>query len=151
MSHDVSMVRAKLRAALDKIGKSNGPACPPTDSNIDGELHELFITAECAAYWKTRHEKAKTSAMAVAMTPDELHDMVTRVSDNMVGESIMAASGDLYAMTLDLNKPALRLNSTALKSSLQIDYGLSLQQVNDAFADCSDYSAPAKKMKVVNK
>jgi hypothetical protein len=151
MSHDVTMVRAKLRAALDKIGKSNGHACPETKSNIDPALHELFIASEAASYWKKRHDDAKAAAMDIATTPAELDVIVTRVTDNMVGESHVLADGDLYMMTLDLNKPSKRLNGTALKNLLQTSYGMSKVEVEGAFSESSSFATPAKKIKVINR
>ena len=148
MSHDHNMLRAKLRKALDNVGKNNGHACPDTTSNADPALHELFVSAEAMAYWKQRHDAAKADALQLA---DGLDDAVQSVIDMDAGTSVTLATGDLYVMTADISKPASRLDSTALRNLLQTKYGLSAQDVADAFDACSKKSAPAKKIKVASR
>lgn len=145
MSHDINMLRAKLRKALDNIGKNNGHACPPTTSNHDPILHELYISAECQAYFKTRHDAAKTEALGLS---DTLDDAVQGVIDMDAGTSVTLVSGELYTMTADISKPAARLDQRALRNYLQTTLGLDAATVNKAFEACTSKNSPAKKIKV---
>lgn len=151
MSHDVSMLRAKLRASMDKIGKTNGHAMPQSSSNIDGQLHELYVASEAQAYWKTRHDKAKAAALEVAMPADELQEIVDRVIKNNAGESVIAAEGELYTMTIDMSKPADRLDAAALRSHLRIECGLTPEQLDAAWNAATKQSSPAKRIKVLGR
>lgn len=148
MSHDSNMLRAKLRKALDNIGKNNGHACPDTQSNVDPALHELFISAEAQSYWKQRHDAAKEAALQVG---EGLDDAVQAVIDMDAGTSVTLATGDLYVMTADISKPAARLDAAALRNLLQTKYKMSAKDVADAFDACSKKSAPAKKIKVASR
>jgi hypothetical protein len=146
MSADTNMVRAKLHKALDAIGKSNGHACPETTSNHDADLHELYVASEASSYWTKRHDKAK--AKAVILAGSDLTKAVDSVIKLQSGTSIIGAAGDLYTMTIDISKPAMRLDATALKSRLQLKHNMTSDEVEKLFDACSKQSAPAKKMKV---
>jgi len=147
MSHDVNMMRAKLHRALDKVGKTNGHACPATTSNIDPVLHELYVTTECEAYFKTRSAAAKSAALGLS---DTLDDAVQSVIDMDIGTSVTLVSGDLYTLTADISKPANRLDQRALRSWLQVECGLSQADVDHAFTECTNKNAPAKRIKVAS-
>lgn len=151
MSHDVSMLRAKLRKNFDAVGKSNGHACPPTQSNADPMMHELYVAAEAMAYWKTRFDEAKDAAVAAALSPSELEDIVSRVTKNMQGETVILADGELYQMQMTLAKPAERFDKTKLANYMRTSLGLSAAQVADAFDAATSTSAPAKTVKVIGK
>lgn len=149
MSSDTNMLRAKLRKALDNIGRNNGHACPPTTSNVDPLLHELFIAAEAQAYFKTRYDEAKDQAMLAA--DDTLDAAVQSVIDMGAGTSVTLAEGDLYVMTCDISKPAERLDTRALRNYMQVELGLDKATVDRAFDACSTKNAPAKKIKVASR
>lgn len=151
MSHDINMLRAKLRKSLENIGRTNGHAMPPSTSNIDGVLHELFVTAEAMAYFKTRYDEAKDKALEVALAPGELEDIVTRVTDNMQGESVVCAEGDLYVMTMDLSKPSARFDQKAMRNYMRIELGMSPADIDKAFEAATSLASPAKKVKVLGK
>ena len=148
MSQDIIMLRAKLRKSMDKVGRTNGHACPETTSNFDPILHELFVAGDAVAYWKKRHDDAKAEAMAIA---EGLDDAVTSVLKTNVGTSVELATGELYSMTCDIKRPAMRLNTTALRNHLQTKLGLDKQTVDEAFDACSNMSAPAKTIKVASR
>lgn len=148
MSHDTNMLRAKLRKAMDSIGRKNGHACPETNSNVDSLLHELFVAGEATAYWKDRHEQAKTAALAAS---DGLDDAVQGVIDMDAGTSVTLVSGDLYVMTADISKPAARLDQTALRNYMKVELGLDPDVVDAAFNACTTKNAPAKKIKVASR
>lgn len=148
MTNDIGILRAKLRKALDNVGRNNGHACPETSSNIDPTLHELFVAGEAVSYWKTRHEEAKEAALAIG---DGLDDAVQSVIDTNSGTSVTLASGDLYTMTCDIKRPAMRLNQTALRNYMQTQLGLDKAAVDKAFDACSTASAPAKTIKVASR
>lgn len=149
MSADSNMLRAKLRKALDKVGRSNGHACPPSTHNSDPVLHELFVSAEASAYWKQRFDAAKAEAMELA--GDTVSNAVQSVIDMGVGTSVVSAEGDLYAMTVDISKPADRLDSKALRNYLKVECGIAPSVVDAAFDACTKKSAPAKKIKVASR
>lgn len=149
MSADTNMLRAKLRKALDSVGRNNGHAMPPSTHNSDPVLHELFVAAEASSYWKSRFDKAKDEALELA--GDTVSDAVQGVIDLGAGTSVTAATGDLYVMTVDISKPAKRLNQTALRNYLQTELGMSRDDVDRAFDAASTLSAPAKKIKVASR
>jgi hypothetical protein len=143
------MVRVKLRRALDSVGKTNGHACPPSASNVDPLLHELFVSSEASAYWKTRHDRAKDAALeACTINIDEVLQSVTALDQ---GTSVTCVTGELYTMTMDISKPAARLNQTALRNHMQTVLGLSKAQVDEAFDAASSKASPAKKIRVTSR
>lgn len=148
MAHDTNMLRAKLRKALDNIGRNNGHACPDTTSNVDPTLHELFISAEAMAYFKTRHDEAKDAAMLMS---EGLDDAVQSVIDMNAGTSVTLCEGDLYTLTCDISKPAMRVDQRALRNYMQTVLGLDKSVVDKAFDACSKANAPAKKIKVASR
>lgn len=151
MSHDVNMLKAKLRKSLDAIGKNNGHAMPPSQSNIDPALHELFVASEAMSYWSARHDKAKEAALEACMTPDELQAAIDRVVKNDAGESVMAGEGELYIMSIDFSKPAARLDAAALRNHLRIECNLSAEQLDKAWDAATKKSSPAKRLKVIGR
>jgi hypothetical protein len=151
MSHDVSMLRAKLRKNFDAVGKTNGHACPSTGSNVDPMMHELYVSAEAMAYWKTRFDEAKDAAVAAALSPSELEDIVSRVTKNMQGETVILADGELYQMQMSLSKPSERFDKTKMANYMRTTLGLSASQVADAFDASTATAAPAKTVKVIGK
>lgn len=144
--HDINMLKARLRKSLEAIGKSNGHACPQTQSNIDPVLHELYITAEAMAYFKTRHDKARDEALRVATDVDKA---VERATKNMQGESVTGASGDLYTMIVDIAKPAETLDKVALRNYLTTTHKFTVDQIDAMMKACSKLATPAKRIKVV--
>lgn len=151
MPNDIGMLRAKLRKSLEAIGKNNGHACPPTKSNIDPTLHELYVTAEAMSYFKARHDKARDAALTVAFDAGELETAVERVKKNLEGESVIAAEGELYSMLVDIAKPASRLDQTKLRSMLMVKHKMSAKQVDTLLKECSDLATPAKRVKIVGR
>lgn len=148
-AHDTNMLRAKLRKAMDKVGKTNGHAMPASTNNSDPVLHELFVAAEASAYWKQRFDAAKTEALDMA--GDSVKDAVQSVIDLGAGTSVTAVSGELYNMTVDISKPATRLDQTALRNYMKVELGIDPAVVDKAFDACSKQSAPAKKIKVASR
>jgi hypothetical protein len=151
MSHDVNMLRAKLRAAMDKVGRTNGHACPQSASNVDAHMHELFVAAESLAYWKTRFDEAKEAALDAAITPTELDDIVTRVTKNMQGETAILADGELYQLQMSLSKPSERFDKTKMHNYMRVELALSSDVINRAFASATTLASPAKTVKVIGK
>lgn len=149
MSNDVNMLRAKLRKALGNIGRNNGHAMPPSTHNADPLLHEYFIASEAVSYFKQRADAAKTELLTYV--GDTLDDAVTSVIELGAGTSIVGAEGDLYSLTIDISKAAMRLNQTALRNYLVTEVGMSKSDVDKAFAACSTASSPAKKLKVASR
>ena len=148
MSHDVSMLRAKLRKALDNVGRNNGHACPPTSSNIDPALHELFVAGEAVEYWKTRHDDAKEAALAMSTGLD---DAVTSVINLDAGTSVTLADGELYTLSVDIKRPANRLDQKALRNYMRTQLGMDAIDVDKAFDACTTKNAPAKTIRVASK
>jgi len=151
MVSDVNMLRAKLRATMDKIGKTNGSAPPASASNIDGHMHELYVASEGLAYWKTRFDEAKDAALDAAITPTELDEIVTRVTKNMQGETAILADGEHYQMQMTLSKPSERFDKTKMHNYMRVELGLSPDVINRAFASATTTASPAKTVKVIGK
>lgn len=147
MSSDITMLRAKLRKALDNVGRNNGHACPPTSSNIDPLLHELFVASEAMSYWKGRHEKARKEALASA-DDGSIDDTVSRVAETDVTETMVVAKGELYTLTLQVVRSAARFDQKALRNALIVDHGMSREAVDKLFDDATKKSAPAKRFSV---
>lgn len=151
MSHDVAMLRAKLRKSFDAIGKSNGHAMPPSTANIDGHLHELFVAAEAMAYWKTRFDDAKQAALDAAITPTELDAIVTRVTKNRQGETVILADGELYQLQMALAKPSERFDKVKMSNYMRVELNLPVEVIAAAFDAATNDASPAKTVKVIGK
>lgn len=151
MSHDVAMLRAKIRQSLERIGNTNGHAMPPSGSNIDPALHEFFVAAEMQAYAKTRFDAAKDAAIEAGVERGKIDELVTRVTKNMQGESAILADGELYQLSVNISKPAERLDQKALRSYMRVELGLDPDKVDAAFNACTTLASPAKTFKVMSR
>jgi hypothetical protein len=145
------MLRAKLRKTLEGYGRTNGHACPPSASNVDPIFHELYVTSEAMTYFKSRYEAARDKAMEVAFDNGDLDKALARVIKNNQGEALMAAGGELYAMTVDISRAASRLDATALRNALMTEHGMTRDTVDALFDNATTLSTPAKRVKVVGR
>lgn len=151
MSLDQAMLRAKLRSMFDRVGKKNGHACPETQSNIDPDMHELWIAAEGESYWKKRHATAKENAHDHIIDGARLAEAIAQAKREMAGNEFIAGEGDLYTMTVSLKKPAQPLDKTKLKNALMTEHGMTSEQVDKLYKSCSNTNKPATSIKVTGR
>lgn len=149
MTQDIGMLRAQVRR--DAEAYDVDALMPQSPSNIDPHLHEMFVCAEMASYWKKRSDEVKADAVETVGDDEKLQAAITRVSETDSGESITLAIGDQYQLTCDLSKPANRLDAKALARYMQIELGISKAAVDTAIAACTKKNAPAKKFKVIGR
>lgn len=149
MSLDTTEVRAKLRKALDNIGRTNGHACPTSSSNVDPILHELFIAGEATSYWRTRYDAAKADAMNLCVA--DLDEAVSSVIKLNAGTSVSLCDGNLYHLSAEIKRPAKRLDQRALRNYMIVHMKLDKAAVDAAFAACSTKNGPAKTLRVSGK
>lgn len=145
---DIAMIRAKLRKSFDNIGKTNGYACPPTTSNIDPLMHEHFIATEAMAYWTQRSKAALDSLRDNVIGVEQLDEFEAVVVQRNQGDEWVMATGDVYMATVNMSKPASRLDAKALRNHMITVLGIATDAVDSAFKKCSKNSAPAKRFKV---
>lgn len=146
----MSSVRAAIRNALERIGHYNGHACPQSQSNVDALLHEAFVAAEGANHFKNRQEAARKALLDEHVDADRLDEAVTRVTKTKTSEGFIGVTGDVYALQVDITKGYSRLDQKKLATYLQVQHGLTADDVAEAFDACSEDTKPAKRLKVTS-
>jgi len=147
MSATFGKFRLALSKALSNIGKTNGTAPGKSGNNIDPLMHELLVAQDGATYFENRKRLAKQAFLdAIDTTP--LDRALAEVINTNVGGSVNVYDGELYAVTCDIKRPALRFDAVKLRTAL-IKRGIPVKEVNELFAKSSDYAQPAKSFKVV--
>lgn len=148
MSQAITNVRAALHKALAKLGYANSHMQPAEGSNNhDSLLHELFIASEGESYFKKRREAALD---AVKRHLIEYNDGVDEIADAAPGTEQIMLRGGHYDLVVKKANPSSRLNKTKIENKLKVDYGLSMAEVLQFMAACSDESKPATTIKAIS-
>lgn len=147
MSKAYAMMRSKLMAALAKIGKNNGHACPETGSNTDHVMHEFLVSSDAKSFFTKRADNAKKELLTI-IDNDAVKKAEARVKKNMMGETVTIAEGELYTTIVDIKAPASRFNKTVLRNELA-KMGWQDIEIDALIEDCTDQNAPAKTYKVI--
>ena len=134
-------------SALSKIGHVNDHKCPQTGNNIDPLLHEWLVASDAYSYFDKRRKNAQQAALD-AIDTTNFEAVLREVIDTNVGTDVEVYNGEVYSLTCNIKRPALRLDATKLRSAL-IKKGMKPNEVDAMIRLSSDYAQPAKSFKVV--
>lgn len=147
MSATFGKFRAALMKQLGNIGRTNGTAPLQSGNNVDPIMHELLVAQDGATYFDNRKRLAK-QALLDAIDTTALDTAVSDALKANIGSNVNVYDGEVYSVTCDIKRPALRLDQTKLRTAL-IRKGMPVKEVDALFRAASDYSQPAKSYKVV--
>lgn len=133
-------LRTSLMKALSKIGHTNGHNIPEGATELDAQLHELYVAGEGKSYFDKRHK-----SVLEQITGEE--DIVSVVTNVAPGTTSTIARGKVYELILKKNQPATRFDKTVLKNELR-KAGVDQLVIDKAMEAATKQSAPAKRFSV---
>lgn len=151
----MSRIKTALAKALTNIGRKNGTAFPEQEvqfSNTSNEvaetsmekekrLYEYFVSAEAKSYFDKRFKEAK-------LTCDQFSDF-GNVEKYEPGSHFIH-DGPVVNVTLNVKRPASRVDTTALRSELR-KLGVKQDVIDKAFDASSRENSPARSLIAVSK
>lgn len=110
---NLATIKIKVATAVDKIGKTNGTAPPPSIDNRANIAHEYFIASTIASICEKRKEAAKKAAQEAGILGE----------DYVAGETRMVYDNETMTIAAKTNNPAERLDAKTLRVELIKELG----------------------------
>ncbi len=137
-------LRSSLMKALSKIGHFNGHNVPVDASDLDNDLHELYVASEGKAYFDKRHK-----IVLEKITTDE--HTASNIEAAAIGDTVVVDDGGVYYdLMLKKNNPSFRFDKTKMKNELR-KAGVDPAIIEKAFAASLKETAPPKRFTVVSR
>lgn len=149
----MSQLKAKLFAALDKIGNQNGHACPESQDPADALIHEYNVTTQAESYFKKRRDNAK-AALEKALTDDgkkKLLKSVVSVKTNETPDTCTVIDAAHYSLVVDVKNGASFLDVAALKNAMARKLKMQMTEVEAMFEAATDRREPTQSWKAIEK
>lgn len=147
MTQTFAQMRSKLMGALARIGTNNGHACPQSLSNIDPVLHEYLVATDGASFFSKRRDAAKEALLSVADT-EAINDAKARATKLDAGENdVLIAQGEVYRATVDVKRPAERLDRGKLRKALLAE-GMTVETIEKVLDRSMTKQSPAVSIKI---
>lgn len=138
----LTQMRSSLHAALDRIGYRNSHVCPPSKSNVDPTLHELFVSHEMYSKGDKRRKAAIIAAIEVAGQSE--------VDDVAPGTEQSILDGEHYTLVIKKNNPAQRIDRAKISTALR-KRGFSEDEATKFILDITIETKPATSVRAVPK
>ena len=141
-----AIMNSALQNAMKSIGKEGEHAAPKSQDPLDAVLHEYYVAKMGAKFFEDRAKKA-LEVMLKEIGPEAnktIDDMIQATKDNDAGESAVVIDAQHYNLDFTTRKGAMRLDGTAVKTMLQVKFGLPALAAEKVVEDCSKKSEPTK-------
>lgn len=141
-----AIMNSALQKAMKSIGTEGDHAAPKSQDPMDAVLHEYYVAKMGEKFFKDRAAKA-LSNMLKQCGPEAsktIADMIAATIKNEAGESAVVLDAQHYNLDFTTRKGSKRLDSTAVKTQLQVKYGLPELAAEKFIDDCSNLSEPTK-------
>lgn len=115
-------IQQKLRAALDKLGKTNGTAPEEIKTRVNRErelhvrTHEFYVSKQLEKYAKARVEDAKKAIEE--FVGDDINDVAVGTKQGMDWSPC-------FSVIVQCKNPAKRINKELLRSKLMLKFNMS--------------------------
>ncbi len=116
----MSMLKAKVAQALEKIGTTNGTAPKQSQDPMDKLAHEYNVASQMSSYAEKRKELAK-DALVKALSPDEaqrLDKARAGVRKTEVGDTITVVHAANHTVSAQIKNGPTFLDTKALTVDL---------------------------------
>ena len=141
-----AIMNSALQKAMKAIGNEGDHVAPKSQDPMDAILHEYYVAKMGAKFFEDRSKKALEN-MLKEIGPEAtktIDDMITATKANDAGESAVVMDAQHYNLDFTTRKGAMRLDATAVKSLLQVKYGLPEVSAEKFIEECSKKSEPTK-------
>jgi len=146
-------IKAKLFAALEKLGKQNGHSAPTSQDMAVGKLHEYYVSSHGEAYFKKRRELAKKELdkFLTQIQQKKIMDTVVSVKRTEVADTCTIIETDPYIFSVDVKNGASFLDTGALKVALMRDHKMNATEVEALIEKCTSRRDPSQSWKVTER
>lgn len=141
-----AIMNSALQTALKKIGNEGDHEAPKSQDPMDAVLHEYYVAKMGAKFFEDRAKKALED-MLKKIGPEAtkvIDDMIAATKAQDAGESAVVLDAQHYNLDFTTRKGAMRLDGTAVKSMLQVKFGIPALAAEKIVDDCSKKSEPTK-------
>lgn len=146
-------IKAKVMAALDKIGNHNGHAAPTSQDPLVPLLHEYYVCTDAESYFKKRREVAKKK-LEKELTPAHtkaLDKVIKGVKDNGVGDTALILETDPYFLNVECKNGATYVDLPALKVKLLTEHKMNATVVEALIEGVTLRRDPSQSWRVVER
>lgn len=146
-------IKQKLFAALDKVGKTNGTACPNSQDPAVPLLHEYFVATDGEAYFKKRRDVAKKALEKELSGPlkKKLEKAIAAVRETEVADTCTLIETGPYVLSVDVKNGASFIDMGELKVALMRDHKMNATTVEALFEKCTKRREPSKGWRVIER
>lgn len=144
-------VKQALFASLDKVGNTNGHACPQSQDPIVPYLHEYYVATLGESYFKKRRDNAKKelNKQLTDVQLSKLKKVVDDVSKSRVANTCALVESDHYTLNVDIKNGASYFDVATLKVRLMRDYKMDATEVEALIESCTLRRDPSQSWQVV--
>ncbi len=116
----MSMLKAKVNAALEKIGTTNGTAAKPSQDPADKAAHEYNVASQMASYADKRKDNAKKALLDVLSeaASAKLEAAKKQVIKTEVSDKVTIIDSEHHVVVAAVNNGASFLDVDSLKVAL---------------------------------
>lgn len=139
----MSELRAKVMAALDKIGHVNGTKPPESQDPLDGVAYEYMIASAGSSYFDKRKKNALEALQAqlIGQPAAKLLKTITRVTENGIKEDVDLAKGQMTSVMAEVKSGASYVDIDALRVALKKK--MKTSEVDQLFLEVTKKRSPS--------
>jgi len=104
----LALIKSNIAKAFEKIGKTNGTACPPSEANTFPLAYEYFVADQLASYAEKRKKAAKEACEQAGILEHSATPGNTEITFDSDGLVISAVT----------KNPSTTIDKTVLKNEL---------------------------------
>ena len=141
-----AIMNSALQKQMKAIGNEGSTSAPKSQDPLDAVLHEYYVAKMGEKFFKDRAVKAQEK-MLKEIGPEAtktINDIIEATKKNDAGESAVVADAQHYNLDFTTRKGSMRLDPTAVKTQLQVKFGLPEITAEKFIEECSNKSEPTK-------
>lgn len=141
-----AIMNSALQKAMKLIGNEGDHKAPKSQDPLDAVLHEYYVAKMGEKFFTDRAKKA-LEVMLKEVGPEAtktIDDMIQATKANDAGESAVVLDAQHYNLDFTTRKGSMRLDGTAVKTMLQVKFGLPEIAAQKVIDECSKKSEPTK-------
>jgi hypothetical protein len=144
----MSMLKAKISAALNKIGTTNGTAPKPSQDPLDALAHEYNVASAIFSIAEKRKEVAKASLLAglSEQNKEALEKRKQMVQKTNISDGIDLGIGAHNSVSAVVKIGGSFLNEAKLR--VEMKKTMSSDEVDKLFASCTERRAPSVTIQI---
>lgn len=146
-------IKTKVIDALDRVGKTNGHACPASQDPLVTTIHEYNVSTLGESFFKKRREIAKTELLKKLgdVATSKVNTLVLRTKKDGMGDKANIIDTEFYDVVVSTKQGATYLDEKALRVELMTKQKMRATEVDELFERCRARREPAVSYEVVEK